>query len=318
MSKPMVSVWCLAYNHEKYIRKALESFVSQKTNFSYEVLINDDVSKDHTREIIQEYADKYPDIIKPVFQTENQYSKGVRIFTEILLPKSEGKYFAMCEGDDYWTDPCKLQKQVDYMEAHPECSMCIHNSTYVTENGDFLKDHVISTEERNISTEEVILGGGGFCSTNSILAPIALAQNMPQCFDVLHLDYAWQTCLASMGTVHCLAESMSAYRTCSVGSWSSQVEHGTSEKIVCNAKDNIRYLAAFDKETNQKYHESVLKQASEHLLQILFHTKSKAVLNDSLYMEIYKYIRPSRRFQVNLKIYCPHLYNLAGKLFHKS
>ncbi len=318
MSKPMVSVWCLAYNHEKYIKEALESFVSQKTNFSYEVLINDDVSKDRTREIIQEYADRYPDIIKPIFQTENQYSKGVRIFTEILLPKSEGKYFAMCEGDDYWTDPHKLQKQVDYMEAHPECSMCIHNSAYVKENGEFLEDHIVSAEERDIPTEEVILGGGGFCSTNSILAPISLAQNMPECFDMLHLDYAWQTCLASIGTVHCFAESMSAYRTFSEGSWSSQVEHGSAEKIIKNAQDNIRYLFAFDAETKQQYHEAILKQQSTHLLNILFQSKSKDVLKEPHYDEIYKYISRARRLQLNLKIHCPHLYNLMGKILHKA
>lgn len=122
----MVSVYCLAYNHEKYIRKALDGFVMQKTNFPFEVIVHDDASTDNTAAIIQEYADKYPDIIKPIFQTENQYSKGVKIAKTFIYPKMKGKYVAMCEGDDYWTDENKLQLQFDAMEAHPECSFCSH------------------------------------------------------------------------------------------------------------------------------------------------------------------------------------------------
>ena len=104
----VVSVYCLAYNHEQYIRDALEGFVRQKTNFRYEVLVHDDASTDNTPAIIREYAQKYPDIIKPIFQTENQYSKGVKILPEIIHPKSSGRYIAFCEGDDYWCDENKL------------------------------------------------------------------------------------------------------------------------------------------------------------------------------------------------------------------
>ena len=318
MSNIMVSVWVLAYNHQKYIREALESFVTQETDFAFEVLINDDVSTDDTKKIISEYAEKYPDIIKPVFQKENQYSKGVRIFTEILLPLSKGKYFAMCEGDDFWTDPHKLQKQVDYLEAHPECSLCIHNSKYVKEDGSFLEDHIITEESAVIPTDQIILGGGGFCSTNSIMAPIALAKNMPKCFDLLHLDYAWQTCLASMGTVYCFKDVMSAYRTFSEGSWSSQVEKGPADKIIANAKKNIEYLIAFDAETDEKYHEAVMQHESFHLLAILFQSKSTDILKDPQYKAAYQYLSKKTKFQVYCKIHLPFLYGLLGKLLHKN
>ena len=121
----VVSVLCTAYNHEKYIRSALDGFVNQKTNFRYEVLINDDASTDHTAAIIAEYEAKHPDIIKPVYQTENQYSKGVSITKSILFPQSKGKYTAICEGDDYWCDENKLQKQVDFLESHQEYAACL-------------------------------------------------------------------------------------------------------------------------------------------------------------------------------------------------
>ena len=115
-----VSVICLAYNHEKYIRKCLDGFVMQKTNFKFEALVHDDASTDKTAEIIREYEEKYPDIIKPVYQTENQHSKKISIFTTFLAPNARGEYLAWCEGDDCWTDPGKLQKQVDFLDAHPD------------------------------------------------------------------------------------------------------------------------------------------------------------------------------------------------------
>ncbi len=122
----MVSVYCLAYNHEKYIRNALESFVSQKTDFKYEVIVHDDASTDKTADIIREYEEKYPEIIKPIYQSENQYSKKIGIVKNHVFPRLSGKYVAICEGDDYWTDDNKLQMQVDALQANPDCSMSFH------------------------------------------------------------------------------------------------------------------------------------------------------------------------------------------------
>jgi glycosyltransferase involved in cell wall biosynthesis len=96
----------------------------QKTDFQIEVLIHDDASTDGTADIIREYEDKYPEIIKPIYQIENQYSKGIKISQTYNWPRAQGKYMAFCEGDDYWTDPYKLQKQVDFLEKNPEYGMC--------------------------------------------------------------------------------------------------------------------------------------------------------------------------------------------------
>ena len=125
----MVSICCITYNQASYIRDALEGFVNQKTDFAYEVLIHDDASTDGTADIIREYADRYPDLIFPILQTENQYSKGLtNVSGTFNFPRARGKYIAMCEGDDYWTDDRKLQKQVDYLEANPGCSLCFHSA----------------------------------------------------------------------------------------------------------------------------------------------------------------------------------------------
>lgn len=120
----LVSICTLAYNHGKYIRQCLESLVTQVTDFPYEVIVHDDASTDDTASIIREYELKYPDIVKPIYQKENQYSKGISIGATHIYPRAEGKYIAECEGDDWWTDPYKLQKQVDFLESHPDYSMC--------------------------------------------------------------------------------------------------------------------------------------------------------------------------------------------------
>ncbi len=122
---PLVSIRCLVYNHEPYLRQCLDGFVMQKTDFPFEAIVHDDASTDGSAAIIREYAEKYPDIIKPIYETENQYSKHdgslVRIMNVAMHPDS--KYVALCEGDDYWTDPNKLQMQVDVMESDQEVGL---------------------------------------------------------------------------------------------------------------------------------------------------------------------------------------------------
>ncbi|MBR0190711.1 MAG: glycosyltransferase [Thermoguttaceae bacterium] len=129
-----LSINCITYNHAKFIRQALDGFVMQKTNFPFEVLIHDDASTDGTADIIREYEAKYPEIIKPIYQTENQYSKGVSISRTFNWPRIQGEYVAMCEGDDNWTDPNKLQKQVDFLDSHPDYMGCFHPAKMVWED----------------------------------------------------------------------------------------------------------------------------------------------------------------------------------------
>ncbi|HLS31521.1 MAG TPA: glycosyltransferase family 2 protein [Flavobacteriaceae bacterium] len=124
MSNPVVSVLCVTYNHAGFIRDCLEGFVKQKCDFDFEVLIHDDASTDGTQEIIKEYWEKYPDIIKPILQTENQWSKkagGMNL--RFNYPRARGKYIALCDGDDFWIDEKKLQKQVTFLENNPDFSV---------------------------------------------------------------------------------------------------------------------------------------------------------------------------------------------------
>lgn len=155
MADPLVTIICIAYNHESYIRQCLDGFMMQKTNFPFEVLIHDDASNDNTTDIIREYEERFPDIIKPIYQKENQYSKGVQIGLTYLYPNAKGKYIAECEGDDYWTDPLKLQMQVDFLELNEDYSMCFHGARIIsninTEKG-LACEHL---EDRDYSATEL-------------------------------------------------------------------------------------------------------------------------------------------------------------------
>ena len=129
--KPLVSVRCITYNHESYIAQALDGFLMQKTNFPFEIVVHDDASTDRTADIIREYEKKFPKIIKPIYETENQYSKGAGILGRIMNSACKGKYIAWCEGDDYWTDENKLQLQVDFLEKNLEYGLCYHKSKFL-------------------------------------------------------------------------------------------------------------------------------------------------------------------------------------------
>ncbi|MFB6317421.1 glycosyltransferase [Saccharicrinis sp. FJH54] len=133
MTEPLVTIACATYNQEKYIAQTIEGFLLQKTTFKVEIIIHDDASIDDTAKIIREYQKKDARI-KAIFQKENQHSRGVKPFVDILSQKAEGKYIAICEGDDYWTDPDKLQKQVDFLEANPDYGMVHTNHAIYSEH----------------------------------------------------------------------------------------------------------------------------------------------------------------------------------------
>lgn len=142
----MVTIRCAAYNHEPFIRQCLDGFVMQQTNFRFEAIVHDDASTDGTADIIREYAEKYPDVIKPIYETENQYSKRDGSLGRIMDAHTRGKYVAMCEGDDYWTDPLKLKKQVDFLESHPGYVVCVHRYKMYFQDSKIMDDEIYPLE----------------------------------------------------------------------------------------------------------------------------------------------------------------------------
>lgn len=275
-----VSICCLTYNHEKYVRKTLDGFLSQKTNFDFEVLINDDVSTDNTVNIVMEYEAKYPDIIKPIYQKENQYSKGKKMNCEFLFVKAKGKYIAMCEGDDYWTDNYKLQKQYDIMEQYAECSVSTHIVSWIHENGSDLnrvfppktiRAGIVTPEEYMRSeagnVEWTFQTSSYFFRTKDI---IDLCKEKPD-FLVKSIveDLPILLYLITRGSIYYIPEKMSCYR---LGS-SSSVTNTTlkqKKKVSIYYKNQIDCMKNYNEYTQMRFEYDIDKYIKHYEYTILF------------------------------------------------
>jgi glycosyltransferase involved in cell wall biosynthesis len=226
MLNPFVSICCLTYNHEPFIRQCLDGFIMQKTDFPIEVLIHDDASTDGTADIIREYEKKYPEIIKPIFQTENKYSKGIKISQTYNYPRAQGKYIALCEGDDYWTDPYKLQKQVDILENNNNIACVYTNFQTIdifSENIDFIP--AITYHKHSKSGDIFIdLLNGNFILTLTVCFRKA---DLPQFYYEIKkpFDYSLFLSLANEKEFYYLNDITGCYRINPNGMVQSQKEH---------------------------------------------------------------------------------------------
>lgn len=217
---PLVSICCTTYNHVNYIRQCLDGFVMQKTNFPIEILIHDDASTDGTQDIIRGYEAKYPNIIKPIYQKENQYSKGVKVSLVYNYSRAKGKYIALCEGDDYWTDPYKLQKQVDFLESHPDYVMCSHRFDQYYEDGHRLEKEKDDTFQGADYDLQNLIGGKWLTQTLTVMyrrSALDLKQyeRYGMSMDII-LFYE----LLKHGKGYCFPEAMGVYRYHNGGVWS--------------------------------------------------------------------------------------------------
>lgn len=271
----MVSICCLVYNHEKYLRKCLDGFVMQKTNFKYEVLIHDDASTDHSADIIREYEKKYPDIIKPIYQTDNQYSKGVKISWTYQYPRAKGKYIALCEGDDYWTDELKLQKQFDVLELNTDCVFCTHIVSCISEDGRTLERRypdIVNLPSKVNSRNWIQYSlsfhhfqtSSYFFRTDSV---IKLQSNLPEFIKMAKVgDIPLMLLLAFDGECYFINEKMSCYRCGSIGSWTSRQKK--MNLAVEHWKNWSKMLRQYNEYTNFVYNDIV----QDAILQAEFNT----------------------------------------------
>lgn len=220
--QPLVAINCIAYNQEKYIRETLEGFIMQKTDFPFVAVVHDDASTDHTADIIREYAEQFPNIIKPIFETENQYSKPGKPLGKIMLNainETGAEFVAYCEGDDYWIDNLKLQKQVDFLKSHPDYSLCCSNADEFIQNENRLKipsfkpygtfglEHIIC--QNDIYTCSVLI--------RRDLLNIYYSDVIPKFPSLSFGDYPLWLHMATLGKCQRLKDTMSIYRICNSG-----------------------------------------------------------------------------------------------------
>ena len=306
---PKVSVLCVTYNQIDFLEQTLESFLAQETDFDFEILIHDDCSTDGTLELVRSYEERYPGRVRGFYEEENTYSKGGgRYFSRILAPAARGKYVANCEGDDYWLDTNKLQRQYDYMEANPDCTMCCSSALVL----DGLTDEPIGRlgpigEEKDISFEEYVqkwptktekgLWRTPIAST-FMRREIAVGFATEWSFDMPISDNTFCMYCAYKGRVHYFDEDLCAYRYQAKGAWTSYVRRNMSGKkyndiIIKWEMRRIQMTHDIDEATGYQYHDIFEADLAAHTYYLLYSEGPFKFLRDHN-AELGRYLTPGK------------------------
>lgn len=313
----LVSINCITYNHQNYIAEAIEGFLKQKTTFAYEIIIGEDCSTDQTRKIIELYQEKYPDKIRLITSGANV---GMQQNAVRVLNASNGKYIAFCEGDDYWTDPYKLQKQADYMERHPECTLCFHNGVVldVATNGQksilppsgAYQKYYHGSDWKYNAGEMVLLNS---LPTASLFYPKRLLEHVPQWY---HTAFAGDICVVFLctqaGYAHYIDEVMSVYRLNvpnSVTTKWKETDEKDEQSRTERQKKLFELIDRFDCYSNGAYakyfyHLKFLESFTSSMLE----KKAKRFLCSPLYKQHKNSLLFREKIKLYIAAYCPVAY----------
>ena len=272
-----VSICCLTYNHEKFIRDCIEGFLMQETNFTYEIIIHDDASTDSTASIIKEYQNKNIDIIHCILQKENKLSKGIKPSQAYVWPKAKGKYIALCEGDDFWTDPNKLQYQIDLMEKH-KVDLSFHPSIIEEkENGNLKqnkKNYFHGKKLKKFSTNDILNKDGQVLQVPT--ASIIFKKNTFD--DLIHKNphffstYISHTIIVLIGSLKrktlYIPRFMAVYRKGHDSSWTNRMKLDSNFRVNYNSK-LIEAYKKFNHITKYKFNKKINKNISKRVFSTL-------------------------------------------------
>lgn len=260
--KVMVSICCAVFNHLPYLKRTIDGFLAQETTFDYEIIINDDVSTDGSRQLLRKYQQEYPEKLRVIYQEENQYSKGKKIFFDILACEARGKYIALCEGDDYWIDSHKLQKQFDVMERETHCAFCVHKVHDVDLNGVLLNNMYPPEElEEGVILQSKFMDmlfapsrywfhtSSFFFRTSEVKKFNGVYPQFIKQAGVGDVPLTWL--LASCGDLYYINSEMSCYRRDTSGSWSARMQQREYRRKM--TKKQLESLKAYNDFTNCEY-----------------------------------------------------------------
>lgn len=322
--EPLVSICCKTYNHEKYIADAIESFLAQKTDFPIEIIIHDDASTDNTANIVKEYEKRYPGVIKPIYQNENQYSKGVNTSKKYIYPKVCGKFIAFCEGDDYWLDFGKLQKQADFLQNNDSFSMCFHKVKVVNTNKSFTGRYLGPKKKGSAIYSISKLGQGGFVHLSSMMIRAKFfKENLPEWYTKVRKgiggDFKLAIYMGIVGKVYYFDKVMSAYRTGVENSAMTRMRSSFTNK------DYIDYYikrAGIVKEIDEfykyKYHEELEQLIAKCEFTIALHEGKEGLkrLNSPLVRKAYKKLHTRMKITFFLEHYMPKTYKNLKNIYN--
>lgn len=275
MEKPLVSIAVLTYNHAKYIEQAIEGFLIQKTNFKIEIVIHDDASKDNTASILQHYSEKHPSLFKNTYHETNIGMIPNFINT---LNACKGKYIAFCEGDDYWTDPLKLQKQVDFLEQNPDYAICFHNVMVYNESSKSLQEDDITTLKEKSTFTKLDLAEGNFLHTPSVVLKNDFT--LHSWFKRLPIG-DWPLYLVQLKDrkIKRLDDKMAVYRVHEQSSWSSKSNYFRLKRSIKTINLILKNIPFSDSEK-----QILLKQKQEW-------TNEYKTIKGSLYKQLKRFLR---------------------------
>jgi glycosyltransferase involved in cell wall biosynthesis len=320
--KPLVSVCCLTYNHAPYIAEALDGMLMQK-DVDLEILIHDDASSDGTEEILRDYERRYPDIVKPLYEKENQYSayaaKGFTNISAIFnFPRAKGKYIAMCEGDDFWNDDHKLARQSAYMEEHDDCTLCFHSAHMLI--ADAGKPSGLMRpyrQERMVTPQEIIDKKSGY-PTASLLLRTDIMMKLPEFYMKAPIgDIPMQLTMAADGYGYYFDEPMCTYRYARNGSWTQELlkSPDAAARQQRYAQQMKEMYERFDSYSHGRYHEETLRAYGR----LLYGTKLNTRDWDGIYdpsMREYLKEQPLRiRALLRLEKDAPGLFHVLQNMF---
>ena len=312
---PLVDVALVTYNHEKYIAQAIESVLAQQTDFAYRLIVGDDCSTDNTQAIVRDYARRYPDRIRTELYSEHRgilhpERVGIRV-----LDLCTAKYVALLDGDDYWTSPDKLQKQVDYLEAHPGCALYFHNTQVFYEDGSREPWNYCPPDQKEVSTLEDLLAED-FIHTCSTMFRRGCFGELPAWFHtVSNGDWVLHILSAEHGTIDYLDEVMAAYRVHHGGLWSSQ-------RQAQHIREMIRTLEYVDEHLGFKYRNQIraIKSERYYRLSEVYRREgdlanARAAALKGLYeCPLNGRLRASNVFKIFLRLQLPWVYELARRV----
>lgn len=301
-----ISICCITYNQREYIEQTLNNFLNQKGDFSYEIVVHDDASTDGTTEILQEYEKRYPNIIRLLLEEENVYSKGEKVFYR-TIEQAKGKYIAICEGDDYWCDKYKLQKQFDYMQSNPDCTYLVHGAD-VEEFGERgKKDFSTFQEDREFDVREVLKNGYCF-PTASIFSRREIFYDVPMfCLNAPIEDEPVKLLCLSKGKGFYQAEKMCVYRKNHPGSWNARVKQQEEKRVKHHTLKKQMYRE-YDIYTNYEYHDEVEMAILLEDYNIVLATRNYSELRKPKYKSVLKQLSFFNYIRLKVASYFPNIY----------
>lgn len=310
MNKVAVSVICITYNQAEYIRDAINSFLMQKTNFNYEIIIHDDASTDQTIEILKYYECEYPEIIRVIYENENQYSKGINI-SDRLFKLAKGKYIAFCEGDDFWTDKLKLQKQYDYLEKNISCMAYIHNGWKISKDKRIVyNSNPLFKTPKKLGIENAICGLGIKTYTNSFFMRKNVFDVRPEFLKYAPTrDYIMIVECALKGYIYYSPEYMSAQRVAANSSL-TQLWNSNPELWKDYIEKQMVLLDKINEETNYRYDEIISNEKTNQMFSNMLIRNDKEGLSKSPYKELYAKLSTKEK----IRYLAPSLFSLLSKV----